>query len=95
MVYFYACNRIGVTPYLVDPRCSAKRIIDCMTISNSKLLVSLLDMMNKNVIPNDIPADNIIVASPHDDFIKSKEKLSKSALGSKKLFIQQKKSYMN
>ena len=41
MTYLYACNRIGVTVYPVDPRCSAKRIIDCMTISNSKLLVSL------------------------------------------------------
>ena len=93
MVYFYACNRIGVTPYLVDPRCSAKRIIDCMTISNSKLLVSLLDTMNKNVIANDIPADNIIVASPHDDFIKSKEKLSKSALEVKALYTAKEKLY--
>ena len=28
--------------------------------------------MNKNVIPNDIPTDNIVVISPHDDFIKSR-----------------------
>lgn len=93
MIYFYACNRIGVTPYLVDPRCSAKRIIDCMNVSNSKLLVSLLDTMNKNVIPNDIPTDNIVVISPHDDFIKSKEKLSKNALEVKALYTAKEKLY--
>ena len=71
-IYFYACNRIGVTPYLIDPRCTPKRVKECMELSNSKLLISVLDVMGKVVIPNVIPSDNIVVVSPHNDFIKLK-----------------------
>ena len=30
MMYFYACNRIGVTPYLIDPIRTPKRVKECM-----------------------------------------------------------------
>lgn len=93
MIYFYACNRIGVTPYLVDPRCSLKRIVDCMNVSNSKLLISVLDIMGKTIKSNAIPSDNIIVVSPGNEFIKSKEKLCKEASVVKLLYTEKEKLY--
>ena len=93
MIYFYACNRIGVTPYLIDPRCSLKRIIDCMNISHSKLLISLLDIMDKNIKSEKIPSDNIVVVSPGDEFVKSKEKLCKTASEVKTLYLAKERLY--
>ena len=79
MIYFYACNRIGVTPYLIDPRCTLNRIVDCMKISNSKLLVSVLDIMNKTVKADAIPSDKIVVVSPGSDFLTDKNQLNKES----------------
>lgn len=93
MIYFYACNRIGVTPYLIDPRCSLKRVVDCMNISNSKLLISVLDIMDKTIKSDAIPADNIVVISPGDEFINSKEKLCKEASQVKMLYTAKEKLY--
>ncbi len=83
-IYFYACNRIGVTPYLIDPRCTPKRVKECMELSNSKLLIALLDTMGKVVIPDIIPSDNIVVVSPHNDFINTK--VGKEATPAKVLY---------
>ena len=93
MIYFYACNRIGVTPYLIDPRCSLKRVIDCMNVSNSKLLVSVLDIMGKTIKSSDIPSDNIVVISPGDEFIRSREKLCKEASQVKMLYTAKERLY--
>lgn len=78
VIYFYACNRIGVTPYLVDPRCTENRIKECMDISNSKLLIFLLDSMS-NINPNNINADNIVVVSPGDFFNHINTKINNDA----------------
>ena len=93
MIYFYACNRIGVTPYLIDPRCSLKRVIDCMNVSNSKLLISILDIMDKTIKSNEIPSDNIVVISPGDEFIRSREKLCKEASQVKLLYTAKERLY--
>ena len=91
MMYFYACNRIGVTPYLIDPRSTPKRVKECMELSNSKLLISILDVMGKSVISNEIPSDNIVVVSPHNDFLKSK--VGKEASAVKSLYIMKENLY--
>lgn len=86
IMYVYACNRLGAAPYLLDPRCSTKRVIDCMNVSNSKILISVLDIMDKVVVPDKIPADNIIVVSPANDFFKNQQKLAKEAKSVKALY---------
>lgn len=93
MIYFYACNRIGVTPYLIDPRCTLNRIVDCMKISNSKLLVSVLDIMNKTVKADAIPSDKIVVVSPGSDFLTDKNQLNKESATVKRLYCVKESLY--
>ncbi len=91
--YIYACNRIGAIPYLVDPRCSNQRIIECMNISNSKLLISVMDVMNKSVFTKKIPSDKVVVVSPANDFLHSQEKLAIEAKTVKSLYQIKEKIY--
>jgi long-chain acyl-CoA synthetase len=37
--YFYACNEIGVTPYLIDPRSTFNNMVECIKNSGSVLFV--------------------------------------------------------
>lgn len=93
MIYFYACNRIGVTPYLVDPRCTTNRIIDCMNVSNSKLLISVFDIMDKNIKSDLIPCDNIIMITPANEFLESTKKIGKEAKTVKTLYLLKESLY--
>ncbi len=64
--YFYACNDIGVTPYLIDPRCTFGKMKICVDDSKSKLFVcemgTYFDKVAEN--ENELPVQRIIVVSP-------------------------------
>ena len=64
--YFYACNMIGVTAYLIDPRSTFNNMVACINNSHSKLFVcemtTYYDKVAKNV--NHLPVDNVVVVSP-------------------------------
>ena len=64
--YFYACNEIGVTAYLMDPRSSFDNMIKCIKESNSKLFVCEMGTYYSKVANNidKLPLDNVIVSSP-------------------------------
>ena len=64
--YFYACNQIGVTAYLIDPRCSFDSMNKCLKESNSKLFIcemgTYYDKVAKNI--DKMLVDNVVVVSP-------------------------------
>ena len=64
--YFYACNDIGVTPYLIDPRCTFGKMKICVDDSKSKLFVcemgTYFDKVAEN--ENELPVHKIVVVSP-------------------------------
>lgn len=64
--YFYACNEIGVTPYLIDPRCVFGKIKTCILDSNSKLFICEMGTYFAKVAgdENDLPVKKIVVVSP-------------------------------
>lgn len=64
--YFYACNEIGVTPYLIDPRFTVGKMGVCVQDSQSKLFVCEMGTYYSKVAQYEdtIPVDRIIVVSP-------------------------------
>lgn len=64
--YFYACNDIGVTVYLVDPRCTLEKMKICMKDSRSKLFACEMGTYFTKVAGHEaeLPADKIVVVSP-------------------------------
>lgn len=64
--YFYACNEIGATAYLIDPRSSFNSMVECIKASNSVLFICELGNYYEKVAKNldKLPVDNVIVVSP-------------------------------
>ena len=64
--YFYACNEIGVTPYLIDPRFTAKKMQVCIEDSKSKLFVceSGTFFSKMDEVADMLPVMKTIVVSP-------------------------------
>ena len=85
--YFYACNEIGVTPYLIDPRSTFNNMVTCIKDSNSKLFICELGTYYDKVADriDELPVDNVIVVSPVNS-LESKDKLSKKAKIAKQLY---------
>ena len=100
--YFYACNEIGVTAYLIDPRCSFDNMVKCINNSKSKLFIcemgTYYDKVAKNI--DKLPLDNIVVVSPvhslqQDNKIYSSKTLVASYLYSMKKFYEELKLSFN
>ena len=67
VVYFkYALNRIGAIANMIDPRTNPERILSYVNDSNSKLLISVMDICNPKIdeIVNKVRVDDIVVVSP-------------------------------
>ena len=64
--YFYACNDIGATPYLIDPRCTFGKMKICVDDSKSKLFVCEMGTYFDKVAgnENELPVQKIVVVSP-------------------------------
>lgn len=64
--YFYACNEIGVTPYLIDPRCTFNKMRTCILDSNSKLFICEMGTYYTKVAENEeeLPVQTIVVVNP-------------------------------
>lgn len=64
--YFYACNEIGVIPYLIDPRFSYGKIQECIVDSHSKLFICEVGTYYNKVAEKaeKLPVQAIIVVSP-------------------------------
>lgn len=64
--YFYACNEVGVTPYLIDPRCTFGKMKICVDDSKSKLFIcemgTYFDKVAEN--ENELAVQKIVVVSP-------------------------------
>lgn len=69
IVYFiYALNRIGATACLIDPRTNADGIKERINGSNSKLFVTVVDILDTKIndITEKIVCKNVVVVSPSD-----------------------------
>lgn len=69
IVYFvYALNRIGAAACLIDPRTNSEGFLERANISNSKLVVSVTDILKEKIIPisEQLNAKAIINISPAD-----------------------------
>ena len=64
--YFYACNEIGVTPYLIDPRCTFEKMKTCVSDSNSRLFVCEAGTYFSKVAEyeGELQVEKLIVVSP-------------------------------
>ncbi len=69
VVYFkYALNRIGAIACMIDPRTNPERILSYVNDSNSKLLISIMDICDPKIdeIINSVKVDDIVVVNPSD-----------------------------
>jgi long-chain acyl-CoA synthetase len=73
--YVYACNDIGVTPYLIDPRYSYEKIVSCINISRSKVFVCEEGTYYKKLAlhTHELGVDNVIIVSPLYSYDMSRE----------------------
>ena len=92
--YFYACNEIGATPYLIDPRSTLNNMAECIKNSKSKLFIcemtTYFEKVSKNI--GSLNVDNIVVVSPVYSFEKD-TKINNKALLAKYLFAFKKFMY--
>lgn len=81
--YFYACNQLGITAYLIDPRSTLINFTTCIKNSNSKLFICEMGTYYKKVAQhiNEVPVDNIVVVSPVNMFEKKNISNSKVKMG--------------
>lgn len=68
--YFYACNEIGVTPYLIDPRYTVGKMAVCISDSKSKLFICEMGTYYSKVAAHEdqLAVDRIVVVSPLSSF---------------------------
>ena len=68
IVYSYACWRIGVITNLIDPRTHGQGILERAKCTNSKLLVTVMDICDPKIdeILEELPVAHVIVVSPSD-----------------------------
>ena len=73
--YFYACNEIGVTAYLIDPRSTFNNMLTCINNSNSKLFICEMTTYYDKVAQNIdlLPVNNVVVVSPLNSLDKRKD----------------------
>ena len=97
--YFYACNQLGITAYLIDPRSTLMNFVTCMKNSNSKLFVCEMGTYYKKVANylDQVPVDNVVVCSPVNMFenrkgINSKAKMGRNIYALKKFYEEIKMS---
>ncbi len=67
IIYFvYALNRIGAVACLVDPRTNAEGILERANNSKSKLLITIIDIVNEkiNLISEQLFAQSIVIVLP-------------------------------
>ncbi len=67
IIYFvYALNRIGAVACLIDPRTNAEGILERANNSKSKLLITIIDIVNEkiNLISEQLFAQSIVIVSP-------------------------------
>lgn len=85
--YVYACNEIGVTPYLIDPRCSFNKMKTCVFDSNSRLFICEAGTYFSKVaeFEKELHVEKLIVVSPLFT-LNTQEKLSVKGYVAKALF---------
>jgi long-chain acyl-CoA synthetase len=66
--YIYACWRIGAVACPMDPRTNSLGILARVKQTNSKLLITLMDICADKVHPilRELPVDRVVVTSPVD-----------------------------
>lgn len=95
--YFYACNEIGVTPYLIDPRFTVGKMAVCIADSKSKLFICEMGTYYSKVAAREdqLAVDRIVVVSPLSSFegrkLSAKQFIIKKLYGMK-MAKQQKKA---
>ena len=64
--YFYACNDLGITPYLIDPRSTFGSMVHCILESHSNLFVCEMGTYYSKVAKyiDKLPTQNVVVCSP-------------------------------
>lgn len=89
--FFYACNEIGVTPYLIDPRFVFEKMKTCILDSNSKIFICEMGTYFAKVADyeKELPVEKIVVVSPLNSIDKAnvisiKLIITKMIFGSKK-----------
>lgn len=92
--YFYACNEIGITPYLIDPRSTFGNMVECIKNSKSKLFVcemtTYFEKVSKNI--GMLPLDHVVVVSPVNMF-ENRSDINNKALIARYLFAFKKFMY--
>ena len=68
--YFYACNEIGVTPYLIDPRYTIGKMAVCISDSKSKLFICEMGTYYSKVAAHEdqLVVNRIVIVSPLSSF---------------------------
>ena len=68
IVYMYACWRIGAVTILIDPRTNGRGIAERVARTNSKLLVTIMDICDPKIdeVLDGMPVEHVIVVSPSD-----------------------------
>ncbi|MCL1952057.1 MAG: acyl--CoA ligase [Oscillospiraceae bacterium] len=68
ILYMYACWRIGAIANVIDPRTNAQGILERVQLTDSKLLVTVLDICNPKIdeILDELPVRHVVVVSPAD-----------------------------
>lgn len=81
LYYFYACNEIGVTPYLIDPRFTIKKIETCIEDSKSRLFICESGTFFSKVAgkADSLPVKTSVVVSPMFSFEQEKHLTLKQA----------------
>ena len=81
--YFYACNDIGATPYLIDPRSTLNSMKNCIENSKAVLFICEMGTYYSKVAKyaDELPIEDIIVVSPVNMFEKRKNINGKAMAG--------------
>ncbi len=88
--YFYACWKLGIMVFPVDPRTNSEGIKAIINESNSKILVAILDKYAEKVSPiiDKIDVEKIVIVGPTDSMGKSlKESLGKCVYKYKEFYL--------
>ncbi len=66
--FFYALCRLGATANLIDPRMNPQGIVDKVTLSKSRLFVTVVDICREKVdgIMHQLSVEHVLVVSPTD-----------------------------
>jgi len=65
VVYIYACWRIGAVINMIDPRTHCQGILERVKLTNSKLLITMMNLCEAKVEPivDELPVENVVAIS--------------------------------